>query len=117
MSGALTTIPTSLPAEFYASESISSPVLSSVGQQSGLRRTDSISSAGSGRLPPQVPPKIQQSPIRENYTGNNQIGADGWDVTPQDKVAFDNMFKGIDTSNKGFIEGIVRPAVLSLHCT
>ena len=101
------TVPTALPPDFYASANVSLPAMSAFGGQAGLRRTESVSSAGSGRIPPQVPPKIQQSPVRQNFTGNSQLGTglDGWDVTPQDKAAFDNLFKGIDTSNKGFVEG------------
>ena len=108
MSGTLTTVPTALPPDFYASANVSLQAVSAFGGQAGLRRTESVSSSGSGRIPPQVPPKIQQSPVRQDFTGNSQLGTglDRWDVTPQDKVAFDNLFKGIDTSNKGFIEGM-----------
>ena len=104
MSGTLTSVPASLPPELYASANVSSPVVpSAVGGFGGLGRTDSVSSAGSGSMPPLVPPKIQQSPIREDFTGGSQM--EGWDVTRQDKTAFDNLFRGIDTGNKGFIDG------------
>jgi epidermal growth factor receptor substrate 15 len=104
MSGTLTSVPTSLPPELYALANVSSPaVVPVVVGFGGLGRTDSVSSAGSGRMAPMVPPKIQQSPIREDFTGGSQM--EGWDVTPQDKSAFDTLFRGIDTGNKGFIEG------------
>jgi epidermal growth factor receptor substrate 15 len=104
MSGALTSVPTSLPLELYASANVSSPeVAPAIAGFGSLGRTDSVSSAGSGRMAPIVPPKIQQSPIREDFTGGSQM--EGWDVTPQDKAAFDTLFKGIGTGNKGFIEG------------
>jgi epidermal growth factor receptor substrate 15 len=105
MSGHITTVPASLPPELFSAASIASPATPQFGQ-STMRRTDSVSSAGSGRAPPQVPPKIQQSPIRTDFTGGSQSSADGWDITPQDKTTFDNLFKGIDTMNKGYIDGI-----------
>jgi epidermal growth factor receptor substrate 15 len=103
MSNHISAVPSSLPPELYAAASAPVP------PGSAVRRTDSVSSQGSGRIPPQVPPKIQQSPIRTDFTGGSQTGPDGWDVTPQDKVAFDTAFKGIDTTNKGYIDGISPP--------
>src|SRR5271154_6726894 len=107
MSNHLSAVPSSLPPELFAAASAPVPPGSTV------RRTDSVSSSGSGRIPPQVPPKIQQSPIRAEFTGGSQTGPDGWDITPQDKAAFDITFKGIDTANKGYIDGTQPPPLPS----
>lgn len=111
MSNHISAVPSSLSPDLYAAASAPVPASSTIRRTDsiGVRRTDSISSQGSGRIPPQVPPKIQQSPIRADFTGGSQTGADGWDITPQDKVAFDTAFKGIDTTNKGYIDGITPP--------
>ena len=98
MSNHISAVPASLPPDLYTAASAPVPV-------NNVRRTDSISSQSSGRIPPQVPPKIQQTPIRTDFTGGSQTGPDGWDITPQDKAAFDAAFKGIDTTNKGYIDG------------
>jgi len=95
MSNHISAVPASLPPELCTAASVGS----------GVRRTDSMSSAGSGRVPPQVPPKIQQGPIRTEFTGGSQTGPDGWDITSQDKATFDNLFKTIDIGNKGYIDG------------
>lgn len=97
MSNRLSAVPATLPPELWAS--------AASGSQSKVRRTDSMSSSGSGRNPPQVPPKIQQSPIRPDFTGGSQTGPDGWDITPQDKATFDKWFATIDTGNAGYIGG------------
>jgi epidermal growth factor receptor substrate 15 len=106
MTNQITTVPTSLPPELISAAGIGSPISAQFGQN-GVRRTPSMSSTGSGRLPPQLPPKIQQSPLTADFTGGSQASSfEGWDVTPQDKMQFDNLFQGIDKSNKGYIDGI-----------
>jgi epidermal growth factor receptor substrate 15 len=101
MSNLISTVPATLPTELYTAASVAPT-------PGHVRRTDSVSSAGSARaLPPQVPPKIQNSPVRMNFTEANQVGLDGWDVTPQDKQTFDNLFKRIDSGSKGYIDGIL----------
>lgn len=106
MTNQITTVPTSLPPELISAAGIGSPI-SAQFSQNGVRRTPSMSSTGSGRLPPQLPPKIQQSPLNADFTGGSQASSfEGWDITPQDKMQFDNLFQGIDKSNKGYIDGI-----------
>jgi len=109
MTNQINAVPTSLSPELISAAGIGSPITGQF-SQNGIRRTESMSSTGSGRLPPppQLPPKIQQSPLTADFTGGSQAGSafEGWDITPQDKVQFDNWFKSIDTSNKGFIDGI-----------
>jgi epidermal growth factor receptor substrate 15 len=106
MANQISAVPASLPQDLLQSASLTSPITSQF-PQNGVRRTASVSSTGSGRtqqLPPQLPPKITQSPLQAQFTGQSQT-ADGWDVTPQDKLSFDALFKGIDTGNKGYIDG------------
>ena len=107
MTNQVTAVPTSLPPDLISAAGIGSPITGQF-SQNGVRRTESMSSTGSGRLPPQLPPKIQQTPLTADVTGSSQAGSafEGWDVTPQDKMQFDNLFKGIDTSNKGYVDGI-----------
>jgi epidermal growth factor receptor substrate 15 len=100
MSNLISTVPASLPPELFQAASIAPPAASQF-TQGTMRRTPSVSSTGSGRAP-QVPPKIVQSPVRADFTGG---GIDGWDITPQDKTTFDDLFRKIDTTNKGFIDG------------
>jgi epidermal growth factor receptor substrate 15 len=106
MSNLISTVPATLPPELFQAASIASPAASQF-TQGTIRRTPSVSSTGSGRAP-QVPPKIIQSPIRTDFTGGSQTSIDGWDITPQDKSTFDDLFKKIDTANKGYIDGISR---------
>jgi epidermal growth factor receptor substrate 15 len=101
MSNHISTVPATLPPELFAAASLGSPTAS----QFSVRRTDSVSSAGSNRAP-QLPPKIQQSPVRTDFTGGSQTAPE-WDITPQDKVTFDALFKSIDSGNKGYIDGIL----------
>jgi epidermal growth factor receptor substrate 15 len=103
MSNHISAVPVSLTPELLAAASVGSPTGSQI-PQAAVRRTNSVSSTGSGRGP-QVPPKVSQSPIRQQFTGGSQTSPDGWDVTPQDKATFDALFRGIDTGNKGFIDG------------
>src|SRR5579859_4842221 len=108
MTKQITTVPTSLSPDLISAAGIGSPTTAQF-SQNGVRRTASMSSSGSGRLPPQLPPKIHQSPLTADYTGGSQASAfEGWDITPQDKMQFDILFNGIDTSNKGYIEGTFR---------
>ena len=95
MANRIAAVPATLPSDFLAAAS--APFEGSV------KRSASVSSSGSGRAPV-LPPKIQQSPIRAEFTGGSQAGGD-WDVTPQDKAYFDSLFNGIDKGNKGFIDG------------
>lgn len=106
MTNQITAVPTSLPPELISAAGIGSPPTNQF-SQTGVRRTASVSSTGSGRLPPQLPPKIQQSPLTADVTGGSQASSayEGWDITPQDKMQFDNWFKSIDTTNKGYIDG------------
>jgi epidermal growth factor receptor substrate 15 len=103
MSNLISTVPASLPPELFQAASIASPATSQFNQGT-IRRTPSVSSTGSSRAP-QVPPKVVQSPVRADFTGGSQMGIDGWDITPQDKTTFDDMFRKIDTTNKGYIDG------------
>ena len=103
MSNLISTVPATLPPELFQAASIASPATSQF-TPGTMRRTASVSSTGSGRAP-QVPPKIVQSPIRADFTGGSQVGIDGWDITPQDKTTFDDLFRKIDTTNKGYIDG------------
>ena len=106
MSNQISTIPASLPPGLFAAANVSSPMNQFTPvRQNSVQRTPSVSSTGSGRIPPQVPPKIQQSPIRTEFTGGSQTAFDAWDITPQAKATFDDSFKTIDTTNKGYIEG------------
>ena len=106
MNGRISSVPASLPPELVSAANITSPVLpNQFPIQSSSRRTASVSSAGSSRAPT-LPPKVQSSPVRANFTGSSQVIGD-WDVTTQDKTYFDNLFKGIDTTNKGYIDGII----------
>jgi|SRR5579859_1793755 len=104
MSNHITAVPSTLPPELLAAANQAQPVGPGSFVQATVRRTDSMSSTGSGRAP-QLPPKVVQSPIRQQFTGQSQNGPDAWDVTPQDKANFDNLFRGIDTTNKGYIDG------------
>lgn len=104
MSNHISAVPAALPADLLAAASLGSPTVSQF-PQATVRRTNSVSSTGSGRAP-LIPPKVTQSPIRNQFTGGSQTAPDGWDITPQDKTNFDALFRGIDTGNKGFIDGI-----------
>jgi epidermal growth factor receptor substrate 15 len=106
MSSQISTVPASLPPELFAAASVTTHAPFTPVRQNSVQRTPSVSSTGSGRIAPQVPPKIHQSPVRAEFTGGSQAGFDGWDVTPQSKAAFDESFRTIDTSNKGYIDGI-----------
>lgn len=112
MTKQITAVPTSLSPDLISAAGIGSPITAQF-SQNGVRRTTSMSSTGSGRLPPQLPPKIQQSPLTADFTGGSQASAfEGWDITPHDKLQFDNLFNEIDTSNKGYIDGIPK----SMEC-
>ena len=101
MSNHISAVPASLPPDLLAAASVSSPTVSQV--PATVRRTNSVSSSSSGRAP-QLPPKVAQSPIRTQFSGTpDALG--GWDITPQDKANFDALFRGIDTGNKGYIDG------------
>lgn len=106
MSNHISAVPATLPPELFTAASSGDSSASHTVQNSS-RRTPSVSSSGSGRIPPQVPPKILQSPIRTEFTGSIPASLDRWDVAPQDKQAFDNAFRGIDTMNKGYIDGMI----------
>jgi hypothetical protein len=97
MANQISAVPATLPQDLLQSAALTSPVTSQF-PQNGVRRTASVSSTGSNRQPPQLPPKVVQSPLQANFTGD-------WDITPQDKSNFDALFKGIDTGNKGYING------------
>ena len=103
MSNLISAVPATLPPELFAAANVSAPAAIQF-TKGTLRRTASVSSTGSGRAP-QVPPKIIQSPIRTEFTGGSQTGPDGWDITLQDKNTFDDLFRKVDTTNKGYIEG------------
>ena len=114
MSNLISSVPASLPPELFQAASIASPATSQF-NQSSIRRTPSVSSTGSGRAP-QVPAKIVQSPIRTHFTGGSQTGIDGWDITPQDKTTFDDLFRKIDTTNKGYIDGSPQRDITKFNC-
>jgi len=101
MSNRISVVPTSLPSELLSAAQAASPTISS---QLGHARTPSVSSTGSGRAPT-LPPKIQQSPIRQQATGGS-LAASEWDITPQDKAYFDRLFNERDKGKKGYIDGI-----------
>ena len=100
MSNLITTVPATLPPELFTAASVAPPAMG------GMRRTDSVSSTGSNRFLLKFLLKFNKVLfVRISRKAVNPV-IDGWDVTPQDKQTFDNLFKGIDTTNKGFIDGI-----------
>jgi epidermal growth factor receptor substrate 15 len=95
MTKQITSLPETIPVEMFATAADTE------------RRTFSVSSVGSGRIqsqvPPQVPPKIQQSPVVGQFTGTSLGSSDGWEISPADRAKFDKIFASVDTANKGFI--------------
>lgn len=115
--GSLRALPAILPAGLYEAAarrppsrqlSGATPAMSSVQRQfsgAGSARTGSPLSRPA-YVPPPVNPQMtglsfQGAPFATQGTGQGPE----WAVTPADKARFDNIFAGIDKSNRGFITG------------
>jgi epidermal growth factor receptor substrate 15 len=103
-SGAMRGVPNALPPGLYEAAARRQP-----------QRVGTGSRPGSGAPPAGIPPQFTgfsnarpQSPIARNQVStplSSQSTGDGWLVTPADKARFDQIFTGLDTSNRGFITG------------
>ncbi|TAQ88608.1 hypothetical protein B7494_g3040 [Chlorociboria aeruginascens] len=101
-SGALRNLPSVLPVGLYDAAARRTPsrqssgagAMSSIPRQfsgTGPRASSPLSRSGYNAPLPQIP----------QQTG---LGGD-WAITPTDKAKFDNIYNGLDRSNKGFITG------------
>ena len=103
-SGAMRGVPSSLPPGLYEAAARRQP-----------QRAGTGSRPGSGAPPTGLPSQFTgfsnvrpQSPIARNQIStplSSQSTGDGWLVTPADKARFDQIFSGLDTSNRGYITG------------
>jgi epidermal growth factor receptor substrate 15 len=103
-SGAMRGVPNSLPPGLYEAAGRRQPQRVGTGSRPG-------SGAPQAALPPQFTGFSNarpQSPISRNQVStpiSSQSTGDGWLVTPADKARFDQIFSGLDTSNRGYITG------------
>ena len=103
--GVMRGVPSTLPPGLYEAASRRGPVRASTGPRPG---------SSSFPQAPAIAPQFSgfggrpQSPVVRQQAGtplSAQGTGDGWLVTPQDKQRFDQVFAGLDTSNRGFITG------------
>jgi epidermal growth factor receptor substrate 15 len=104
-SGAMRGVPQTLPSGLYEAAAKRVPLRSSTG-----------SFPGAGLPPvPVIPPQFTglsagrpQSPIARQQARtplSAQSTGDGWAIKPADKAKYDQIFTGLDKSNRGFITG------------
>jgi epidermal growth factor receptor substrate 15 len=104
-SGAMRGVPQTLPPGLYDAAAKRVPIRTSTG---------SFPAAGIPAVPP-IPPQFTgmstgrpQTPILRQQVGtplSAQSTGDGWAISPADKARFDQIFSGLDKSNRGFITG------------
>ena len=104
-SGTMRGVPQSLPPGLYDAAAKRVPTRTSTGSFPG---------AGSPSTP-LIPPQFTsmsagrpQSPIVRQQMGtplSTQSTGDGWAISPGDKARFDQIFSGLDKSNRGYITG------------
>lgn len=103
-SGAMRGVPNTLPPGLYEAAARRQP-----------QRVGTASRPASGAPAAGIPPQFTgfsnarpQSPITRNQLStplSAHSTGDGWLVTPTDKARFDQIFSGLDTSNRGYITG------------
>ncbi|CZR53810.1 related to EDE1 protein [Phialocephala subalpina] len=99
--GALRALPNILPAGLYEAASRRPPSRQSsgAGAMSAIpRQLSGAPRAGSPLSRPAYVPPPQQFPQNSGSAGD-------WAITPADKAKFDNIYNGLDRSNRGFITG------------
>lgn len=104
-SGTMRGVPQTLPPGLYDAAAKRAPSRSSTGQFPGPGMSPVPGATpqfpGVGAARPHSPLVRQQAgtPLSAQSTG------DGWSVSPADKARFDQVFSGLDKSNRGFITG------------
>ncbi|KAF7512948.1 hypothetical protein GJ744_012051 [Endocarpon pusillum] len=104
-SGTMRGVPQSLPPGLYEAAAKRVPTRTSTGSFPGAGSPSTplvpsqFTSMSAGR--PQSPIVRQQmgTPLSAQSTG------DGWAITPADKARYDQIFSGLDKSNRGYITG------------
>lgn len=103
--GVMRGVPNTLPPGLYEAAARKAPVRTSTGSRPGPTMPPSAGLqpqfSGFGSARPQSPVTRQQvgTPLSAQSTG------EGWLIGPSDKAKFDQLFAGLDRSNRGFITG------------